>query len=310
MRDRGLAGRGAQDVPGQWRGAEVRPLPRERSGRDLLAARYRARRRAAYGQARDAQQRSLAERPALLSAARRLQRAVGRERRSLAGRSQRLRGDARECCGAGLCAARAGGITASRVQAERRGREAARAAGGVAWAGAGSADSTRRPAPGRARSPARRELTGGVRLAGAKARRRPGAALGRICSALSADRGSTAALARRRPLRARRATRTAAARRRRAARTDVSHDDRRPGRFGAAFAPLPYRERVRRTGRMLKPLRAALEAWTPRPGGSLLDPLVAITAAWSQLVGPELARVTRPTAIVEETLVVTTSSSA
>jgi hypothetical protein len=61
---------------------------------------------------------------------------------------------------------------------------------------------------------------------------------------------------------------------------------------------------------MLKPLRAALEAWTPRPGGSLLDPLVAITAAWSQLVGPELARVTRPTAIVEETLVVTTSSSA
>ena len=61
---------------------------------------------------------------------------------------------------------------------------------------------------------------------------------------------------------------------------------------------------------MLKPLRTALTAWTPGRGHGARDPLGAIAAAWPQLVGPELARATRPTSIAGETLVVVTASSA
>ena len=59
----------------------------------------------------------------------------------------------------------------------------------------------------------------------------------------------------------------------------------------------------------LRPLRSALSGWNPgasQPG----DPLVAIAAAWASIVGPAIARQTRPVQVVRETLVVVTRSSA
>jgi hypothetical protein len=57
-------------------------------------------------------------------------------------------------------------------------------------------------------------------------------------------------------------------------------------------------------------LGAALDGWRPKPGpGS--DPLVAVRAAWSELVGTDVARAAQPVAIErEQTLVVLTTSSA
>lgn len=59
----------------------------------------------------------------------------------------------------------------------------------------------------------------------------------------------------------------------------------------------------------LRPLRAALSGWRPsatQPG----DPLLAIAAAWARIVGPAIARQTRPVQVVRDTLVVVTRSSA
>jgi hypothetical protein len=61
---------------------------------------------------------------------------------------------------------------------------------------------------------------------------------------------------------------------------------------------------------MLKPLRAALGDWAPRNGRSRIEPIAAVAAAWAGLVGPELARTTRPSTIAGKTLVVITTSSA
>jgi hypothetical protein len=57
-------------------------------------------------------------------------------------------------------------------------------------------------------------------------------------------------------------------------------------------------------------LGAVLDGWRPKPGpGS--DPLVAVRAAWSELVGADVARAAQPVAIErEQTLVVLTTSSA
>jgi hypothetical protein len=57
-------------------------------------------------------------------------------------------------------------------------------------------------------------------------------------------------------------------------------------------------------------LGAVLDGWRPKPGpGS--DPLVAVRAAWSELVGADVARAAQPVAIDrEQTLVVLTTSSA
>jgi hypothetical protein len=57
-------------------------------------------------------------------------------------------------------------------------------------------------------------------------------------------------------------------------------------------------------------LGSVLDGWRPKPGpGS--DPLVAVRAAWSELVGTDVARAAQPVAIErEQTLVVLTTSSA
>jgi hypothetical protein len=52
----------------------------------------------------------------------------------------------------------------------------------------------------------------------------------------------------------------------------------------------------------------ALGAWTPRSGGG--DPLTIVRAAWSRLVGSDVARAAQPVALANETLVVITNSSA
>jgi hypothetical protein len=52
----------------------------------------------------------------------------------------------------------------------------------------------------------------------------------------------------------------------------------------------------------------ALGAWTPRSGGG--DPLTVIRAAWSRLVGSDVARAAQPVALANDTLVVITNSSA
>lgn len=61
---------------------------------------------------------------------------------------------------------------------------------------------------------------------------------------------------------------------------------------------------------MLRPLRAALTGWSPRARGKAGEPLAAIAARWPALVGPELARTTRPSSLSGDTLMVMTSSSA
>jgi hypothetical protein len=57
-------------------------------------------------------------------------------------------------------------------------------------------------------------------------------------------------------------------------------------------------------------LGTVLDGWRPKPGpGS--DPLVAVRAAWSELVGSDVARAAQPVAIErDQTLVVLTTSSA
>jgi hypothetical protein len=60
---------------------------------------------------------------------------------------------------------------------------------------------------------------------------------------------------------------------------------------------------------MLRPLRAALGAWSPHARRSPLDPLAAIAAAWPQIVGPDLARAARPASIADDALVIVTNSS-
>ncbi|HEX3467032.1 MAG TPA: DUF721 domain-containing protein [Candidatus Elarobacter sp.] len=59
---------------------------------------------------------------------------------------------------------------------------------------------------------------------------------------------------------------------------------------------------------MLK-LGAVLDAWRPNPGGGA-DPLAAVRSAWSELVGPDVARAAQPVAIERDALVVLTASSA
>ncbi len=60
---------------------------------------------------------------------------------------------------------------------------------------------------------------------------------------------------------------------------------------------------------MLK-LGTVLDGWRPKPGGGS-DPLVAVRAAWSELVGADVARAAQPIAIErDQTLVVLTTSSA
>lgn len=62
---------------------------------------------------------------------------------------------------------------------------------------------------------------------------------------------------------------------------------------------------------MLKPLTEAIDAWAPREGcGRSSDPLVLLAAGWSEIVGAEVARNSRPTRIADGMLVVTTRSSA
>ena len=59
---------------------------------------------------------------------------------------------------------------------------------------------------------------------------------------------------------------------------------------------------------MLTRIGDALGAWTPRTGGG--DPLTVVRAAWSRLVGTDVARAAQPVALTNDTLVVVTSSSA
>lgn len=59
---------------------------------------------------------------------------------------------------------------------------------------------------------------------------------------------------------------------------------------------------------MLTRIDEALGTWTPRSGGG--DPLTVVRAAWSRLVGSEVARAAQPVALANEALVVITSSSA
>jgi hypothetical protein len=58
---------------------------------------------------------------------------------------------------------------------------------------------------------------------------------------------------------------------------------------------------------MLRKLGETLGSWTPRTAGG--DPLAAIRAAWSGLVGVDVARAAAPVAIAGDTLVVITTSS-
>jgi hypothetical protein len=59
---------------------------------------------------------------------------------------------------------------------------------------------------------------------------------------------------------------------------------------------------------MLTRIDDALGGWTPRSSGG--DPLSVVRAAWSRLVGSDVARAAQPVALANETLVVITSSSA
>lgn len=59
---------------------------------------------------------------------------------------------------------------------------------------------------------------------------------------------------------------------------------------------------------MLTRIGETLRAWTPRNSSS--DPLSMIRAAWTGLVGIDVARAAQPVAIANETLVVITTSSA
>jgi len=57
-------------------------------------------------------------------------------------------------------------------------------------------------------------------------------------------------------------------------------------------------------------LGSVLDGWRPKPGAGG-DPLMAVRAAWSELVGTDVARAAQPVAIErEQTLVVLTTSSA
>jgi hypothetical protein len=58
---------------------------------------------------------------------------------------------------------------------------------------------------------------------------------------------------------------------------------------------------------VLTRLGDALGAWSPRTGGG--DPLTVIRAAWSRLVGNDVARAAQPVALANDALVVITSSS-
>jgi len=59
---------------------------------------------------------------------------------------------------------------------------------------------------------------------------------------------------------------------------------------------------------MLTKLGDTLGDWAPRSSGG--DPLTAVRAAWTALVGADVARAAQPVAITGETLVVVTASSA
>jgi hypothetical protein len=62
---------------------------------------------------------------------------------------------------------------------------------------------------------------------------------------------------------------------------------------------------------VLKPLREAVGQWTPQSGKRWrADPLSLLAAAWSEIVGEDVARNTHPTRILDDTLWVTTRSSA
>jgi len=63
---------------------------------------------------------------------------------------------------------------------------------------------------------------------------------------------------------------------------------------------------------VLKPLGPALRTWLPRDRATerAADPLVAISLAWAEIVGDEVAAQTQPTQITGSALVVTTRSSA
>ena len=59
---------------------------------------------------------------------------------------------------------------------------------------------------------------------------------------------------------------------------------------------------------MLTPLGAALTGWRPS-GGPVDDPLATIRAAWSEIVGVDVARAAQPVALAGSALVVVTASS-
>jgi hypothetical protein len=61
---------------------------------------------------------------------------------------------------------------------------------------------------------------------------------------------------------------------------------------------------------MLKPLRESLGGWMPSEHDRAADPLVLLGAAWADIVGEEVARNSQPARIADQTLVVTTRSSA
>ncbi len=58
---------------------------------------------------------------------------------------------------------------------------------------------------------------------------------------------------------------------------------------------------------MLTRIGETLGAWTPRSGGG--DPLTLIRAAWTRLVGVDVARAAQPVALANQTLIVITTSS-
>jgi len=59
----------------------------------------------------------------------------------------------------------------------------------------------------------------------------------------------------------------------------------------------------------LRPLRAALAQWSPKPG-LLRDPLYVVSAAWPEIVGAQVAAQCAPVALRGDALVVATGSSA
>jgi hypothetical protein len=60
---------------------------------------------------------------------------------------------------------------------------------------------------------------------------------------------------------------------------------------------------------VLKPLGAALEDWSPGAGRAR-DPLVLLAAGWSDIVGADVSKHSKPSRISGDTLLVTTQSSA